>query len=104
MVLGVPANRVVVRVKRMGGGFGGKESRSTLLSTVVALSAQRLGRPVRCMLDRDQDMVVTGGRHPFYAKYKVGETVPLRGQTVPSGLQTVPSGLQTVPLEDRLFP
>lgn len=37
--LGVPANRVVCRVKRMGGGFGGKESRSTILSTVVAVAA-----------------------------------------------------------------
>uniref|UniRef100_A0A8D2ZCK4 Xanthine dehydrogenase/oxidase n=1 Tax=Scophthalmus maximus TaxID=52904 RepID=A0A8D2ZCK4_SCOMX len=70
--LGVPANRVVVRVKRMGGGFGGKESRSTVLSTVVAVAANKLKRPVRCMLDRDEDMLVTGGRHPFYGKYKVG--------------------------------
>ncbi|XP_038551164.1 xanthine dehydrogenase/oxidase-like, partial [Micropterus salmoides] len=69
---GVPANRVVVRVKRMGGGFGGKESRTTLLSTVVAVAANKLKRPVRCMLDRDEDMLITGGRHPFYGKYKVG--------------------------------
>ncbi|XP_029282570.1 xanthine dehydrogenase/oxidase isoform X2 [Cottoperca gobio] len=70
--LGVPANRVVVRVKRMGGGFGGKETRTTLLSTVVAVAASKLQRPVRCMLDRDEDMLITGGRHPFYGKYKVG--------------------------------
>ncbi|XP_059183934.1 xanthine dehydrogenase/oxidase isoform X2 [Centropristis striata] len=70
--LGVPANRVVVRVKRMGGGFGGKETRTTVLSTVVAVAANKLKRPVRCMLDRDEDMLVTGGRHPFYGKYKVG--------------------------------
>ncbi|XP_065807945.1 xanthine dehydrogenase/oxidase [Labrus bergylta] len=70
--LGVPANRVVVRVKRMGGGFGGKESRTTILSTVVAVAANKLKRPVRCMLDRDEDMMITGGRHPFYGKYKVG--------------------------------
>ncbi|XP_018522645.1 xanthine dehydrogenase/oxidase [Lates calcarifer] len=70
--LGVPANRVVVRVKRMGGGFGGKESRTTVLSTVVAVAANKLKRPVRCMLDRDEDMLITGGRHPFYGKYKVG--------------------------------
>uniref|UniRef100_A0A673ZQN9 Xanthine dehydrogenase/oxidase n=1 Tax=Salmo trutta TaxID=8032 RepID=A0A673ZQN9_SALTR len=70
--LGVPASRVVIRVKRMGGGFGGKESRSTTLSTVVAVAAQKLKRPVRCMLDRDEDMLVTGGRHPFYGRYKVG--------------------------------
>uniref|UniRef100_A0A8C7F7Y5 Xanthine dehydrogenase n=1 Tax=Oncorhynchus kisutch TaxID=8019 RepID=A0A8C7F7Y5_ONCKI len=70
--LGVPASRVVIRVKRMGGGFGGKESRSTTLSTMVAVAAQKLKRPVRCMLDRDEDMLVTGGRHPFYGRYKVG--------------------------------
>ncbi|KAG5266149.1 hypothetical protein AALO_G00250340 [Alosa alosa] len=70
--LGVPANRVVCRVKRMGGGFGGKESRSTILSTVVAIAAQKVKRPVRCMLDRDEDMLVTGGRHPFFGRYKVG--------------------------------
>ncbi|XP_062863680.1 xanthine dehydrogenase/oxidase isoform X2 [Trichomycterus rosablanca] len=70
--LGVPASRIVCRVKRMGGGFGGKESRSTVLSTVVAVAANKVNRPVRCMLDRDEDMLVTGGRHPFYGKYKVG--------------------------------
>ncbi|ROL53594.1 Xanthine dehydrogenase/oxidase [Anabarilius grahami] len=70
--LGVPANRVVCRVKRMGGGFGGKESRSTILSTVVAVAAHTVKRPVRCMLDRDEDMLVTGGRHPFFGCYKVG--------------------------------
>ncbi|KAM9069776.1 xanthine dehydrogenase/oxidase [Sarcophilus harrisii] len=71
-VLGVPTNRIVVRVKRMGGGFGGKETRSTVLSTAVALAAYKTGRPVRCMLDRDEDMLITGGRHPFMARYQVG--------------------------------
>ncbi|XP_019522839.1 PREDICTED: xanthine dehydrogenase/oxidase [Hipposideros armiger] len=71
-MLGVPANRIVVRVKRMGGGFGGKETRSTVVSTAVALAAHKTGRPVRCMLDRDEDMLITGGRNPFLARYKVG--------------------------------
>uniref|UniRef100_H0WGC0 Xanthine dehydrogenase/oxidase n=1 Tax=Otolemur garnettii TaxID=30611 RepID=H0WGC0_OTOGA len=71
-MLGVPANRILVRVKRMGGGFGGKETRSTVLSTAVALAAHKTGRPVRCMLDRNEDMLITGGRHPFLARYKVG--------------------------------
>lgn len=71
-MLNVPENRIVVRVKRMGGGFGGKETRSTVVSTAVALAAHVTGRPVRCMLDRDEDMLITGGRHPFLAKYKVG--------------------------------
>ncbi|XP_040286533.1 xanthine dehydrogenase/oxidase isoform X1 [Bufo bufo] len=70
--LGVPANRIVVRVKRLGGGFGGKESRTVLLSTPLAVAAYRTGRPVRCMLDRDEDMLITGGRHPYLGRYKVG--------------------------------
>uniref|UniRef100_A0A8B9QN24 Xanthine dehydrogenase/oxidase n=1 Tax=Apteryx owenii TaxID=8824 RepID=A0A8B9QN24_APTOW len=70
--LGVPSNRIVVRVKRMGGGFGGKETRNTILSTVVAVAAFKTGCPVRCMLDRDEDMLISGGRHPFLGRYKVG--------------------------------
>jgi xanthine dehydrogenase/oxidase len=56
----------------MGGGFGGKESRGLLISVPVALAAHRLERPVRCMLDRDEDMQITGARHPFLFKYKIG--------------------------------
>ncbi|CAH2255899.1 xanthine dehydrogenase oxidase [Pelobates cultripes] len=70
--IGVPSSRIVVRVKRMGGGFGGKESRSTIISTAVAVAAHTTGRPVRCMLDRDEDMLITGGRHPYLGHYKVG--------------------------------
>lgn len=67
-------NRIVARVKRMGGGFGGKESRGMLISLPVALAAHKLNRPVRCMLDRDEDMQMTGTRHPFLVKYKVAAT------------------------------
>ncbi|KAI5635560.1 molybdopterin-binding domain of aldehyde dehydrogenase domain-containing protein [Phthorimaea operculella] len=70
-ILHVPMNRIVARVKRMGGGFGGKESRGMLVSLPVALAAHKLQRPVRCMLDRDEDMIMTGTRHPFLIKYKV---------------------------------
>ncbi|KAJ3055193.1 hypothetical protein HK097_011269 [Rhizophlyctis rosea] len=72
--LGIPSNRVVCKVKRMGGGFGGKESRSVLLSLAVAIAAKKLGRPVRCMLTREEDMAMTGQRHPFRGEYKVGFT------------------------------
>uniref|UniRef100_A0A8C8SUX6 Xanthine dehydrogenase/oxidase n=1 Tax=Pelusios castaneus TaxID=367368 RepID=A0A8C8SUX6_9SAUR len=72
LALGVPANRILVRVKRMGGGFGGKESRSVVLSRAVAVAAVKTGHPVRCMLNRDEDMLITGGRHPYLGKYKVG--------------------------------
>lgn len=73
-VTGLSASRVVCRSKRLGGGFGGKESRAMLVALPVALAANRLNRPVRCMLDRDEDMAITGTRHPFYFKYKVAAT------------------------------
>ncbi|KAI0846571.1 xanthine dehydrogenase [Daldinia vernicosa] len=71
-ILGVQSNKVVARVKRLGGGFGGKETRCVHLSTICALAAQKAKRPVRCMLNRDEDMVLSGQRHPFLAKWKVG--------------------------------
>ncbi|XP_066271857.1 xanthine dehydrogenase/oxidase-like [Branchiostoma lanceolatum] len=70
--LGVPANRVVCRVKRLGGGFGGKEMRSCVISSVCAVAAHKVQKPVRIMLDRDEDMVITGTRSPFLGRYKVG--------------------------------
>ncbi|VVC89835.1 unnamed protein product [Leptidea sinapis] len=73
-VLHVPMNRIVARVKRMGGGFGGKEARGLLIALPVALAAHKLQRPVRCMLDRDEDMQMTGTRHPFLIKYKTAVT------------------------------
>lgn len=63
---------MVVRVKRLGGGFGGKETRSIQLSSILALAAQKTRRPVRAMLTREEDMVTSGQRHPFMAKWKVG--------------------------------
>ncbi|KAG5676847.1 hypothetical protein PVAND_006654 [Polypedilum vanderplanki] len=71
-VLGIPNNRVVCKTKRLGGGFGGKESRGALVSLPVTFAAYKLNRPVRLMLDRDEDMMITGTRHPFLFKYKVG--------------------------------
>ena len=62
-VCGVQANKVVVRVKRLGGGFGGKETRSVVLSSAIALAAKKTGRPVRCMLTREEDMITMGQRH-----------------------------------------
>lgn len=71
-ILGIPNNRVVTRVKRMGGGFGGKESRTIAFAAPLTLAAKKLGRPVRVMLDRDEDMLTTGQRHPFLCKWKLG--------------------------------
>jgi xanthine dehydrogenase/oxidase len=71
-VTGVPRNRIVAKSKRIGGGFGGKETRSFQLACILAIGAKKLRRPVRCMLDRDLDMMTTGQRHPYYGKWKVG--------------------------------
>ncbi|NXP68080.1 AOXA oxidase, partial [Chloropsis cyanopogon] len=70
--LGVPANRIMCHVKRVGGAFGGKILRTGLLASVAAVAANKTSRAVRLILSREDDMVITGGRHPFMAKYKVG--------------------------------
>ena len=71
-VLGVPSNAVTVSVRRMGGGFGGKETQGTLFAAVAALAAKRLGRAVKIRPDRDDDMSVTGKRHDFVVDYEIG--------------------------------
>jgi xanthine dehydrogenase large subunit len=70
--LGVPSARVRVECRRMGGGFGGKESQPALLAALAAVAALRTGRAVKIRLDRDDDMTVTGKRHPFEADWRVG--------------------------------
>ncbi|WP_347266507.1 xanthine dehydrogenase molybdopterin binding subunit [Paracoccus sp. (in: a-proteobacteria)] len=70
--LGVPSNAVVVNVRRMGGGFGGKESQMNLFATIAAVAAKKLGRPVKIRPDRDDDFQITGKRHDFVVDYKVG--------------------------------
>ncbi|WAO88876.1 Hypothetical protein NCS54_00624000 [Fusarium falciforme] len=71
-VLGVPMSRVNMRVRRMGGAYGGKESRSTPIAMLVALAARKESRPVRMMLNRDEDIATSGQRHPFQSHWKVG--------------------------------
>ncbi len=68
---GVQANKIVTKVKRLGGGFGGKETRSIPLAAICAMAAKKSKRPVRCMLNRDEDMMTSGQRHPFLAHWKV---------------------------------
>lgn len=70
--LGVQSNKIVSKVKRLGGGFGGKETRSIQLSTICAVAANKVRRPVRCMLNRDEDIMTSGQRHPFLGIWKVG--------------------------------
>jgi xanthine dehydrogenase/oxidase len=70
-VTGVQANKIVSKVKRLGGGFGGKETRSIQLAAICATAAKKTKRPVRCMLNRDEDIMTSGQRHPFLGKWKV---------------------------------
>lgn len=70
--LGLQAHHVRVECRRMGGGFGGKESQSALFACVAAVAAQRLRRPVKLRLDRDDDFMATGRRHGFEYDYEVG--------------------------------
>jgi xanthine dehydrogenase large subunit len=70
--LGLAAKDVVVTCRRMGGGFGGKETQPALIACVAALGAWKTGRPVKLRLDRDADMLVTGKRHPYDLAYEVG--------------------------------
>ena len=70
--LGVPSNAVTVNVRRMGGGFGGKESQMNLFCVVAAMAAKKWNRAVKIRPDRDQDMTATGKRHDFVVDYDVG--------------------------------
>jgi xanthine dehydrogenase molybdopterin binding subunit/xanthine dehydrogenase small subunit len=70
--LNLPMHSVVVECPRMGGGFGGKETQAATVAALAALAATKTGRKVRVRLNRDQDMMITGKRHPFFAKFRVG--------------------------------
>jgi len=69
--LGLEAKDVVVVVKRMGGAFGGKESQAAPIAAYAALVAKKLGRPARLVLNKDEDMIMTGKRNPFENEYRV---------------------------------
>ncbi|HXH31248.1 MAG TPA: molybdopterin cofactor-binding domain-containing protein [Bacteriovoracaceae bacterium] len=69
--LGLPLHHVVCVVKRMGGGFGGKESQAAPIAAYAALVASKLGRAARLIFTKDEDMMITGKRHPFENEYKV---------------------------------
>jgi xanthine dehydrogenase large subunit len=71
-VLGLRSHQVTVQCLRMGGGFGGKEMQPHGLAAIAALGSSLTGRPVRVRLNRTQDLTMTGKRHPFLARWKVG--------------------------------
>jgi len=70
--IGLPMHAVRVEIRRMGGGFGGKESQGNALAVICAIAARATGCPCKMRYDRDDDMVITGKRHDFRIKYRVG--------------------------------
>jgi xanthine dehydrogenase large subunit len=71
-MLGVDDAKVTAECRRMGGGFGGKESQAAQWAALAALAAHQTGRPAKCRLDRDDDMMMTGKRHDFHVAYYAG--------------------------------
>jgi xanthine dehydrogenase large subunit len=71
-VLNAPKSAVTVECRRMGGGFGGKETQGNAFAALAALIARKTGRPAKLRPDRDDDMLITGKRHDFVADYAVG--------------------------------
>ena len=71
-VLDIPLNKVLVDMRRMGGGFGGKETQAAPWACIAALLAKETNRPVKFKLGRMDDMIMTGKRHPFENNYTVG--------------------------------
>ena len=70
--LDIPFSSITTKVRRMGGGFGGKESQSNFFAVVTGISAHKHRVPVKMRPDRDDDMISTGKRHDFVARYKIG--------------------------------
>lgn len=71
-VLGIPHAAITVNMRRMGGGFGGKETQGNLFAAVAAIAARKLGCAIKIRPDRDDDFQITGKRHDFMVDYDVG--------------------------------
>ncbi|XP_014374705.1 aldehyde oxidase 3 [Alligator sinensis] len=70
--LDVQSNKIMCHTKRVGGAFGGKVTKPSYFAVIAAVAANKTGRPVRFILERHDDMLIVGNRHPFLGKYKVG--------------------------------
>ncbi|NPD87696.1 MAG: molybdopterin-dependent oxidoreductase [Asgard group archaeon] len=71
-ILGFDMNKIEVDVTRLGGGFGGKEDQATAWAAICALGVYYTSRPVKLILDRQEDITITGKRHPYSTDYKIG--------------------------------
>lgn len=77
-VLGIPMHNIEVDVIRLGGGFGGKEDQATPWAVMAAVAVQHLNRPVKYVLNRHDDLRMTGKRHPYSSFFKIGLTKDLK--------------------------
>ena len=73
-VLGMARNSITVEVRRLGGAFGGKETQANHVAAWASLLAWKTNKPVKIHLDRDTDQIITGKRHPYLSKYRIGFT------------------------------
>ena len=71
-MLNQKSNTIIVETRRIGGGFGGKETQSFIFAAICTLLAKKTKRPVKLRMDRDDDIIITGKRHDFYSEYEVG--------------------------------
>ena len=71
-MLNQKSNTITVVVRRIGGGFGGKETQSFIFAAICTLLAKKTQLPVKLRMDRDDDIIITGKRHDFYSRYEVG--------------------------------
>ncbi|XP_074858018.1 aldehyde oxidase 2-like isoform X2 [Carettochelys insculpta] len=72
LALNVQSSKIMCHTKRVGGSFGGKITKPAYFAVIAAVAANKTGRPIRFTLERNEDMLITGGRHPLSGKYKVG--------------------------------
>jgi xanthine dehydrogenase large subunit len=77
-VLGISMHKIEVDVIRLGGGFGGKEDQATPWAVMAAVAVQHLNKPVKYILNRHDDMRMTGKRHPYASSFKIGLTKDLK--------------------------
>ena len=80
-VLGIPMHKIEVDVQRLGGGFGGKEDQATAWSTMAAVAVQHLKIPVKIILNRHDDLYMTGKRHPYESTFKIGLTKEFKNKS-----------------------
>ena len=101
--LGLDNHAVRVECRRLGGGFGGKETQAGHLAVWAAVAANQLQRPVKLRLDRDDDFLITGKRHPFAYDYKVGfdDTGRIQGLKISMAVNCGFSADLSGPVADR---